>query len=69
MMILYVCILSHIKSERPRFSRGFPNLAEGFFSLVFNPGFSEFIMGVNFVFPIFDSMHSVTLSVYSCILK
>ena len=40
-------------------------------SLVFHPGFSEFIMCVNFVFPIFDSMHfgnfSVTLSVYSCI--
>ena len=38
-MILYVCILSHIKSERPRFSRGNPNLAKGIFSLVFNPVF------------------------------
>ena len=45
--ILYVIlyILSHVKSERPRFSRGFPILATGFFSLVFHPGFSEFIMG------------------------
>ena len=43
-MILYVFILSNAESERPRFSRGFPNLATGFFSLVFHPGFSEFIM-------------------------
>ena len=43
-MIFYVYILSHVKSERPRFSRGFPILATGFFSLVFHPGFFEFIM-------------------------
>ena len=43
-MIIYVYILSHVKSERPRFSRGFPNLATRFFSLVFHPVFfSEFI--------------------------
>ena len=32
--ILYVIlyILSHVKSERPRFYRGFPILATGFFS-------------------------------------
>ena len=44
MMILYAYILSHVKSERPRVSRGFPNLAKhakGFFSLVVNPSFSE----------------------------
>ena len=38
-MILYVYILSHVKSERPRFSRGFPSLATSFSSLGFHPGF------------------------------
>ena len=38
-MVRYVYILSHIKSERPRFSRGVPNLAIEFFSLAFHPQF------------------------------